>query len=278
MDGGAAASPDTPTAARRRLVVSPHEGATFVALEENVSVAVVSPAESPSLAKAMLALLPRSWPAFILEAGAPDVDDAPTDWSRFVSHWPQFQLALMEDRKLVATAHSVPLAWNGLVPPETGWDWAVKEAGRGQPLVTLCALAVTVAPEAQGRGLSQIALQGLREVARRHGFKRLIVPVRPNKKDRHPWMSMSEYLERRNAEGLPEDPWLRTHIRRGGRILGICARSMQLAATAQRWAKWTGVSSLADGSHAIAGGLSPLRIEKGIGRYTEANVWVEHPL
>lgn len=243
---------------------------------EPMPVAIVSPAQNPSLAQGMLALLPRSWPAFILEAGAPNAGDPPTDWSRFVSAWPAFQLALIEEDKLVATAHSVPLAWDELVPPDTGWDWAVEAAGRGGPLVTLCALAVTVAPEERGRGLSQIALKGLRDVARSHGFKRLIVPVRPNRKERYPWLPMSDYLERRREDGLVEDPWLRTHLRRGGRVLGICGRSMQLAGTVQDWTRWTGEQSLPDGSHPIAGGLSPVVVKDGVGRYVEANVWVEH--
>jgi GNAT superfamily N-acetyltransferase len=245
---------------------------------KHMSVVLISPAQEPALAEQMLALLPRSWPTFLLQAGAPNADDPPTDWSRFITDWPAHQLALIENEEVVATAHAVPLSWDGALPPDTGWDWAVREAGRGSPLVTLCALAVTVAPEAQGRGLSKIALQGLGNVARQHGLKRLIVPVRPNHKHRLPHMTMADYLEHRTEDGLPEDPWLRTHIRRGGRIMGVCSHSMQLAGTAADWARWTGLPLSEDGEHVIPGGLSPLQIHNGIGRYAEANVWVEHPL
>jgi hypothetical protein len=34
-------------------------------------------------------------------------------------------------------------------------------------------------------------------------------------------MAMTRYIAMRRGDGLPDDPWLRVHIRAGGRILQV---------------------------------------------------------
>ena len=65
-------------------------------------------------------------------------------------------------------------------------------------------------------------LQWMSAVGRQHGMSKLIVPVRPSHKDRHPHMSMADYAAKSRSDGLHPDPWIRTHQRIGGRIIGPC--------------------------------------------------------
>ena len=58
----------------------------------------------------------------------------------------------------------------------------------------------------------------MRANARLHGLRRLIACVRPTLKDRYPLVPIERYLEWRRDDGLPFDPWIRLHVRLGGRI------------------------------------------------------------
>jgi len=234
-----------------------------------------------------LALIRRVWPRWLMEAGAPEPDSPPTDWLPLFARWPHLQLLLRDaGGALLGVANSAPLSWSGDAAglPDEGWDWAYSSAladgDAGRAPRTLCALAVTLEPRAQGRGLSRRMLGALKAAALDAGLSQLIVPVRPNRKHAHPWMPMADYLQRVNAEGLPEDPWLRTHARLDARIVGPCARSMQLSGTVADWQRWLGIS-LTDAPQQVAPTLlAPLSIDPDtrIARYVEPNVWVEHPL
>jgi GNAT superfamily N-acetyltransferase len=50
----------------------------------------------------------------------------------------------------------------------------------GAAVDTLCALAAEVSPDARRGGLAAQLLGGMRELAARHGLRRLIAPVRPS--------------------------------------------------------------------------------------------------
>jgi hypothetical protein len=85
---------------------------------------------------------------------------------------------------------------------------------------------------------------------------------------------------RRRDDGLSEDPWLRTHVRAGGRLQGVAHRSTTVTAGLDRWRAWTGLPLTDDGLTAIPGALAPLVVSVPLdfGCYVEPNVWVDHPL
>jgi GNAT superfamily N-acetyltransferase len=234
-----------------------------------------------------LALITSVWPRWLLSAGAPEPDSPPTDWSVLFTRWPHLQLLLLgDDGELLGVANSVPLSWSAPAStlPEEGWDWAyssaLSDADAGRLPQTLCALAVTLSPSAQGRGLSRVMLGGLKDAARAAGLSRLIVPVRPNRKSQHPWLSMGDYLLRLRPDGLPLDPWLRTHVRLDAQVIGACTRSMRLSGRIADWEEWLGQPLTAAQQQVAPTLLVPLSVdhESGIARYTEPNVWVEYPL
>ena len=113
-------------------------------------------------------------------------------------------------------------------------------------------------------------------MARREGLAPLVAPVRPSWKDRFPLTPIEDYARWKRHDGLPYDPWIRVHIRLGARILRPEPRSMEFTAAVSDWVEWTGMPMPHDGRHLFAGGLAPLTVDDGVGRYWEPNVWILH--
>lgn len=90
-------------------------------------------------------------------------------------------------------------------------------------------------------------------------------------------MGMEDFLARRRDDGLPSDPWLRTHERLGARVVKVAPFSMTIVGSLAQWESWTG-APLVDGANVVRGALAPVLASTGsdIGVYVEPNVWVEH--
>jgi len=246
---------------------------------------VVTVAQEPALGDRIQALIEAVWPAYIQTtwpAGAYD----PIDWMGVYRRWPQFQFALLDpdSGRLLAGGNAAPLHFEGAAAdlPDGGWDWALftataqHEAGTAPNL--LCALSITIDPAAQGRGLSGVMVRTMRRLAAEAGFARLVAPVRPTWKNRYPLIPMAAYAAWTTADGLPFDPWLRTHVRTGGTIVKPCLRSMSLQATVAGWEASTGLALPGSGHYTVPDLLAPLQVNRDADRgvYVEPNVWVEH--
>jgi len=66
-------------------------------------------------------------------------------------------------------------------------------------------------------------------------------------------MPMREYVDNVAADCLPADPWLRTHLRAGAKIVKIAPHSMTIVGTIKDWSRWTGMPFDRSGEVAIAG-------------------------
>jgi GNAT superfamily N-acetyltransferase len=187
----------------------------------------------------------------------------------------------------VAKAYSTPFRWPaGALDelPDGGWDAAAlsaaddRLAGRRGNLV--CALEVTVRPELRGRGLSRVMLDALRRNASALGFRDLVVPVRPNGKHALAELPMAEYVRMTRDDGLPVDPWLRTHVRAGGRVVRVAPRSMTIVGSLSDWREWTGLPFDATGPVRVPQALVPVHcdVASDLAVYVEPNVWVHHTL
>ena len=155
-------------------------------------------------------------------------------WRRLYDEHPAFQLALLDGGELVAELHSVPTPWDGS-PTDlpSGWDEAfVRAFESGRQATVLCALAISVLPERQGTRLSSRLVEAMRELAREHGLRELIAPVRPTLKDRYPLIPIESYIEWRRDDGRHFDQWIRIHERFGGEILAPAPHSMRIEAPA----------------------------------------------
>lgn len=92
---------------------------------------------------------------------------------------------------------------------------------------------------------------------------------------------MQQYAaRRRRGDGLPTDPWLRTHVRAGGRIVDVCPASMTVGGSLSQWRAWTSLQFDSDGDVDVPGALAPVHVSQthNYAVYVEPNVWIHHPL
>ncbi|MFI0350419.1 GNAT family N-acetyltransferase [Actinomadura sp. 9N407] len=221
-----------------------------------------------------------------------DLDIAP--WPEFIYHdpvnaeltpflatdFPDYQLALLDEDRVIAAAASVPFHWPGGDLPAEGWDFALRRAfddrTAGRDPNVASALWIVVAPDHLGTGLSRVMVEALRETAARYGLTALYAPVRPTLKARYPLIPMEEYITWTRPDDAPFDPWLRVHLKLGGKILGVCPRSMTITGSPAEWHQWTGVEMPAPGSYVVPDALCPVEVAHDEGHYEEPNVWIHH--
>ncbi|GAA2096394.1 hypothetical protein GCM10009841_08150 [Microlunatus panaciterrae] len=196
---------------------------------------------------------------------------------------------------VVATVDDVPIARARAVPfalraagrgelPDDGWDrvlsWALADKITSIRPDTVSALEIAVDPAHLGQGLSMAMLAELRTAAARAGFNELVAPVRPTHKHRQPTMPMDVYAAQLRGDGLPLDPWLRVHVRAGGRIERVAHTSMVIAGSLAAWRGWTRLPFDRSGEVVVPQALVPVRCEAehNYAVYVEPNVWVRHTL
>lgn len=201
-------------------------------------------------------------------------------WGGLTDQFPEFQFHLVDDDdRILARARSLPVRWNGTLEDlPAGIDGAIVrglDEGDGN---VLCAMVIQIPPGLQGGGLSAAALTAMTRIARSHGLTSLIAPVRPNWKDRYPLTPIERYAEWRREDGLLFDPWLRVHERAGATTLRPEPESLRITGTTAEWEDWVGMRFPEDGAYTFPGGLAPLTVADGTGRYWEPNVWMHHRL
>ncbi len=195
-------------------------------------------------------------------------------WPRLYELYPDFQLWVLDGKRTIAYACTLPVRWDG-IPEPRGIDWAMSNGVAGDPS-DLCAIVVGITPEYGGQGLSAVLLRRMAGVAAAHGLDCMIAPVRPTWKERYPLTPIERYMLWRREDGLPYDPWLRTHERVGAEILDPAPRSMTVTGSRNEWEEWTGLQFPEDGDYVVPGALVPVRFEGGTGTYVEPNIWMRH--
>jgi GNAT superfamily N-acetyltransferase len=131
-------------------------------------------------------------------------------------------------------------------------------------------------PDRSGQGLSRVLIESMAEVAAAAGLGPLVAPVRPSRKDRYPITPIEAYARWRRPDGLLFDPWMRVHERLGATIVRPEPRSMRITGPVADWERWTRMEFPEDGTYVFPGGLAPLYVGSGTGRYWEPNVWMLH--
>ena len=189
--------------------------------------------------------------------------------------------------RVVARACSVPLAFRDGTEgrnelPLDGWDGVIRWAdadwrAKRRPSV-VSALEILIAPPYRGRGISLLILQAMIANTWTRGFADLYAPLRPSEKHREPPTPFAEYVARARADGLPQDAWIRTHVRAGARIVKIAPCSMTIAGNIAEWSAWSGLDLTESGDVIVPGALSPVHvsIEQDHAVYIEPNLWVHH--
>lgn len=241
---------------------------------------VYSIAERPDLLDETDHMNGGGWPEFMLHDPVAD-----KHFWRLYDTFPEFQVILVDAAvRVIGCGNTIPVTWDGTANglPDRGWDAAlelgVANQAQGIAPTTLSAIQVVVAKEHQGKGLSQHVLQAMKATAQRHGLDALIAPVRPNLKHRYPLTPMERYVGWQHSDGLPFDPWLRTHARIGGQFMKVCPQSMTIHAAVAAWEGWTGMRFPDSGDYIVPGALNPVavNVETDVGLYVEPNVWMRH--
>jgi GNAT superfamily N-acetyltransferase len=185
----------------------------------------------------------------------------------------------------VGRAFAVPFAFG--IPgreelSDSGWDgvvrWAHEDRALARTANALRALEITLLPSHRGQGASRVVLDAMRWRAAELSLRHMFAPVRLTMKHLEPFVPMPEYAARTGADGLPADPWLRVHIRAGGRIEKVAPTSMVVPGTIADWRRWTGMEFAASGPTVVPGALVPAHVslEHDHAVYVEPNVWVRH--
>lgn len=235
-------------------------------------------AEDPALARAAGVVEQAAW----INLGFLNFTRAHFNYyDALLEHFADYQLCAVSDTTgyVVAAANCVPFFWDGDELPAEGWDWIVETAykTRDRAPNTLGGLAVSVPTVHRSTGLAQLMIKSMRDLAIRHGLRGPVIPVRPSRKNLHPNIAISEYIAWQDERGRVYDPWVRSHISMGGRIVGIAERSMVIEEPIGFWETWAG-RRVDDDRLEIAGGLVPVEVDRqrGTGRYAEPNIWFSY--
>jgi GNAT superfamily N-acetyltransferase len=241
---------------------------------------VRSRADAPHLEKAASAIEQAAWS----NLGFLNYTRAHYEYyGELLNAYPEFQLCLIDEATgyPVAVANSVPFAFSGDdgLPPE-GWDWVVETAARARNKRAnmLGALAVSVPPLHRAKGYARLMIRALLQLAENKKLRGVVVPVRPTAKVRHPQVPISDYMAWTDDGGRPYDPWLRSHVSVGGKMVGPCERSMVVHEPIAFWENWSRRHFETSGDYVLEGVLAPVKIdlERQTGTYEEPNVWVSY--
>jgi hypothetical protein len=236
-------------------------------------------------------------------ATAPELDEEAG--KRFVEEWPEFifhdlgvkvyserrrsyfldwEFYLVDsERRLIGGCWGVPIAWDETVADLPGGftdalGRAVESREAGVEANTFVLMAAAVRNDEQGKGHAGRVITAGKGHAAAAGLTRMIAPVRPTLKSRYPLTDIAEFMTWTRSDGLPLDPWLRTHVRLGARLLAPAPVSQTMTGTVAEWEKWTGLALPASGTYVIPDGLTVLEVDREAdqGIYREPNIWLRH--
>jgi Acetyltransferase (GNAT) family len=225
------------------------------------------------------ALSHAHWPEFLFHTTAIE-----RHWSVLLERFPECQLVIRDlpTGTLVGTANSIPFALgsSNLAARQDGWDGVLRAgtAPDAPPPDTLSALSVLIVPAHRRPGAALLALRGMKQIAREHGFRELVAPVRPTLKHSYPLASFDRYVRWQRSDGEAFDPWIRKHMNLGGAVVGPAWQSMRVEASIADWERWTGMSLPESGSYIIPHALVPVEVDRDTDRalYVEPNLWIRH--
>ena len=205
-------------------------------------------------------------------------------WDRVESYFPEYQIFLIEDSRLLGFINAIPLYWDSPMKelPDEGWDWMLKKGvtdyERSREPNTLGGLQIIVTKENLGKGYSKTLISAAKRIVKELGFEHFIIPIRPTFKSRYPKMAMDEYINLKDGEKI-YDPWIRTHLKGGAEIINVCTKAMYIDGNVKFWEGLLHSKIEKSGAYIVEGALSPvnINIETNHGTYYEDNIWISYP-
>ena len=236
-------------------------------------------AEAPELDEEAGQRFVEEWPEFIFH------DEGVKPYrERRVEYFHDWEFYLVdENRRLIAGCWGVPLAWDGTIADLPGGftDSLARSVTAYEENVvpnTFVLMAAAVRSDEQGRGHASRVITAVRDRAVANGLPQVIAPVRPTLKLRYPLTPIETFMTWTREDGLPLDPWLRTHVRLGATLLAPAPASQTMTGSVADWEKWTGMLFPSTGTYTIPDGLTTLDIDRDAdtGIYIEPNIWLRH--
>ena len=192
-------------------------------------------------------------------------------------------LLIDDDDRPAAVGWGVPVRWTGEVTDlPSGYTDTIRRAvearERGEPADTFVICGGIADRNRPRQGLAGELIGALRDLPAVANLPRVIAPVRPTLKSSYPLTPIDTFAGWTRPDGAPLDPWLRTHVRLGGRVIATAPHSQTMTGTVEQWQAWTGIEFPSTGQYIIPEDLAPLYVdrERDLGTYTEPNVWVRH--
>lgn len=205
-------------------------------------------------------------------------------WTKIEKYFPSHQIfAFTSNEELIGFANTIPFYWNQDAEklPDDGWDWMVQKGINDfelkTPVNSLGGLQIIVTKNYLGKGYSKILIAEAKKLKEKVGLQNLFIPIRPTLKHQYSNMTMQDYINYKHGDKL-FDPWIRTHINCGARIIKICNNSMNVKGPIQFWEKIYNSKIENSGPLKIEGALSPVQIDikNDYGEYREPNIWISY--
>jgi GNAT superfamily N-acetyltransferase len=221
----------------------------------------------------------ESWPEFMQHD-----EIVGKNWHFLYERYPEFQYAVFDNKEIIGIGNTIPVHWDKPFEqlPDTGLDWAFEKANKDyQSQIDpnlIIAVQILINKDYRGKGISFEMVKIMKELAYNCNFKNIALPIRPTLKYKFPLIPMQDYIQWKNEDDEAFDPWIRVHLKKRGRIVGVCNCSMNITGTIKEWEEWTGLKFPGSGNYIIKGALAEISINKELdkGIYLEPNVWMIH--
>lgn len=205
-------------------------------------------------------------------------------WAKIEEYFPHAQLFIINhEENLIGFMNTIPLFWNQPLNelPNEGWDWLVKKGVTDfeNNIIpnSIGGLQIIVTKENQGKGFSKLLITGAKKIVEKLGYQNFIIPIRPTFKHNHPEMKMIDYISLKKDDKI-YDPWIRTHLNSGAKIISVCENSMNVTGDLKFWEKLLNQKINTSGMYKVKGALNQvcIEVEKNHGEYREDNIWISY--
>ena len=235
--------------------------------------------ERPDLYDLQEDICGKAFPVFLYYS-----DIAAKYWEKMIAYYKEYQLLLLEEDQIMAVINCMPMNLDiaDEALPHEAFNWGIekgiKDIEAGKEINAAMGVQIVIPEEYQGKGISSIAAEELKNMCLKMGIKRLIIPIRPTLKSKYPLNDIDNYIKWKTKDGLPFDPWLRVHVRKDAKIIKACKKAVEIRGTVKEWETWTNMKFPESGEYVVDGALCPVIIdrENNLGTYIEPNVWISY--
>ena len=205
-------------------------------------------------------------------------------WSKIERYFPDYQIFYIDSNDdLIGFINAIPIFWNQPVSelPDEGWDWLVERGIEGfeKNIKPNCigGLQIIVSKKYLGKGYSKRLVAEGKKIKEKLGFDNFIIPIRPTFKSQFPEMDMNAYIDFKKG-GKLYDPWIRTHLSSGAKVIKVCPNAMYIHGSIAYWEDLIGKKINTSGQYAVEGALNlvSMNLENDIGEYHEDNIWIHY--